>query len=88
MPDPAWRLRRAPRPDPPVVCPGFGVDRFQPRVFVPPPVYIGIPLFVLVQEHSVNLLWLGEQKCQECSRRVRRVLGHQGDPKGISIGGV
>ena len=27
MPDPAWPLRRAPRPDPPVVCPGFGFDR-------------------------------------------------------------
>ena len=28
MPDPARPLRRAPRPDPPVVCPGFGFDRW------------------------------------------------------------
>ena len=28
LPDPAPPPRRAPRPDPPVVCPGFGLDRF------------------------------------------------------------
>ena len=30
LPDPAPQLRRAPRRDPPVVCPGFGLDRFVP----------------------------------------------------------
>ena len=28
LPDPVLPLRRAPRLDPPVVCPGFGLDRF------------------------------------------------------------
>ena len=28
LPDPAWPFRRATRPDPHVVCPGFGFDRF------------------------------------------------------------
>ena len=28
LPDPAPPPRRAPRPDPPVVCPGFGLDRW------------------------------------------------------------
>ena len=27
LPDPAWPFRQAPRPDLPVVCPGFGFDR-------------------------------------------------------------
>ena len=27
LPDPARPFRRAPRPDPPVVCPGFGFDK-------------------------------------------------------------
>ena len=27
LPDPAWPLHRAPRTDPPVICPGFGFDR-------------------------------------------------------------
>ena len=29
LPDPARPPRRAPRPDPPVVCPGFGFDRYK-----------------------------------------------------------
>ena len=31
LPEPAPPLRRAPRPDPPVVCSGFGIDRFASR---------------------------------------------------------
>ena len=31
LPDPAPPPRRAPRPDPPVVCPGFGFDKFIER---------------------------------------------------------
>ena len=31
LPDPAPPLRHAPRPDPPVVCPGFGLDRWTTR---------------------------------------------------------
>ena len=36
LPDPAQPPRRAPRPDPPVVCPGFGLDKYiQFASFVP-----------------------------------------------------
>ena len=33
LPDPARPFRRAPRPDPPVVCPGFGFDSFKCKAF-------------------------------------------------------
>ena len=51
LPDPAPPPRRAPRRDPPVVCPGFGLDRL---------IYIGIRLFVLVGGRSgdvSSMLW-------------------------------
>ena len=32
LPDPAPPPRRAPRPDPPVVCPGFGFDKFAAKI--------------------------------------------------------
>ena len=43
LPDPAPPPRRAPRPDPPVVCPGFGLDKS---------VYIAFRLFVLLGKRS------------------------------------
>ena len=45
-PSPRGAVGRAPRrPDPPVVCPGFGLDRF----------YIGFTLFVLAKRRSEQL---------------------------------
>ena len=40
------------------------VNRGSTAGFVPPPVYIGIPLFVLAQGHPVISLWLGRRRCQ------------------------
>ena len=37
LPDPALPPRRAPRPDPPVVCPGFGIDRSSQGKQLDPP---------------------------------------------------
>ena len=44
--DPAPSPRRAPRPDPPVVCPGFGLDNY---VFVN-------PLQPITWQHQLNLI--------------------------------
>ena len=60
---PRLAVRYAPcRPDPPVVCPGFGLDRFWTRQVrlstgrcVPPSVYIGIRVFVSSGGHSGQL---------------------------------
>ena len=43
------------RPDPPVVCPGFGFTKLSTVRFVLPPVYIGFTFFVLAKSRSGQL---------------------------------